>query len=178
MTVELHGLNLGWLGGDDDEADQCAHGAVHLCVDGQILVGPDDGELTVSAAGLYLLRTLETDHVVGDALTDPDHNQLFPCCGHSVFAGDDRCVIVGCATGVDVWVRTKGDVVTLQRGDISATVSRAEWREAVLGFVGQVDSFYAASSSRDAIEDAAEAAGWQMFWAEWKQRVSTAAATL
>lgn len=42
--------------------DQCAHGDVRLIVDGIQLVGSaeDSRNITVSAAGVYLLRTLSS----------------------------------------------------------------------------------------------------------------------
>lgn len=124
---ELRAVEAGWLPGrPDDGSDQCAHGTVSLTVGDQTLVDPSDGEFTLSAAGLYLLRTLGDDHRAGDALTDG--NFLFPCCGHTVFESAGRCVVLGCPSGVDVSVTTDGETVTLAREGRTAALTRSRWR--------------------------------------------------
>ncbi|MET3565127.1 hypothetical protein ABIC47_000598 [Leifsonia sp. 563] len=171
---ELRAVEVGWLPGrPDDGSDQCAHGTVSLTVGDQTLVDPSDGEFTLSAAGLYLLRALGADHRAGDGLTDG--NALFPCCGHSVFEIAGRCVVMGCDSGVDLSVTTDGDTVTLSRGDRSAVLARSDWRTSVLGFVEQVEAVYSRSVPRAAPSDAADAAGWRLFWEEWHARVRAAA---
>jgi hypothetical protein len=61
--ISLAAHELCWIkGGSDDPEDQCAHGKVALEIDGVSLVRPEDGEWTVSAAALFLLRTLTADH--------------------------------------------------------------------------------------------------------------------
>ena len=171
---ELRAVEAGWLPGrPDDGSDQCAHGTVSLTVGDQTLVDPSDGEFTLSAAGLYLLRTLGDDHRAGDALTDG--NFLVPCCGHTVFESAGRCVVLGCPSGVDVSVTTDGETVTLAREGRTAALTRSRWREAVLAFVEQVEAVYSRSVPRAAPSDAADAAGWRLFWEEWHARVRAAA---
>jgi hypothetical protein len=174
MAAELRPVEAGWLPGrPDDGTDQCAHGTVLLAVDDQTLMEPSDGDLTLSAAGLFLLRTLGADHRAGDSLTDG--NALFPCCGHSVFEIAGRCVVMGCDSGVDLSVTTGGDIVTLARGDRTAVLARSDWRDSVLGFVEQVEAVYSRSVPRAALADAADAAGWRLFWEEWHARARDAA---
>ena len=55
-------LNAHWLDAPEPIDDQCAHGTVILSVEGQDFVTPQDGEITVSAAALNLLRTVDHDH--------------------------------------------------------------------------------------------------------------------
>src|SRR5262249_57067175 len=70
--VILRPVNLRWIrGAADDPNDLCAHGQVQFRIGHQVLLGADRGEdLTVSAAALYLLRTLAVPHTraapVGD----------------------------------------------------------------------------------------------------------------
>lgn len=169
MDIVLRALELSWLGDQpDDGHDQCAHGRVLLSVGDQRLVGAEDGELTLSAAALYLLRTLETDRIPGDGLAD--ENQLFPCCGHSIYEADSGIVIMGCPNGVDMSVITADGIVTVRRDERIATISSSAWRQAVLGFAEQVETFYSHSVPRTPIEDQLEAAGWRLFWQEWHQR--------
>jgi hypothetical protein len=51
---------------ENDRIDQCAHGDVAFTIDSIRFVGGEDGQfLTVSAAALFLLRTLTHDHTPG-----------------------------------------------------------------------------------------------------------------
>ncbi|GAA1142476.1 hypothetical protein GCM10009651_28300 [Microbacterium natoriense] len=174
VEVTLQATGLRWLAGDADAGeDQCAHGLVRLDVGDLVLVGPEDEEVTVSAAGLFLLRTLDADHLPGDLLTGG--NQLFPCCGHLVIDdGSGGCFISGCPMGVDMSVVTEGESVTLRRDTTIATTTRAQWREAVLGFARQIDAFYSRSVPRALPDDESDAAGWRRFWKEWRSRVDAA----
>ncbi len=61
--IKLNAHDLCWIQSTaDDPKDQCAHGSVEFSCDGIPIIEPDDGEWTVSAAGLYLLRTITDDH--------------------------------------------------------------------------------------------------------------------
>ena len=75
--VTLRPTNLHWLEGVDDRYDVCAHSSVEFCIDGSALITEKAGDFTVSAAALYLLRTLTRPH---NRNRDPGR-QLFPCCG-------------------------------------------------------------------------------------------------
>jgi hypothetical protein len=75
----LQPLNLRWIShAADDPADCCAHGDVVFRIGDDILLDETNGrDLTVSAAALYLLRTLSVPH----SRAAPVGDQLFPCCG-------------------------------------------------------------------------------------------------
>jgi hypothetical protein len=169
IILELVGP--GWIREqDDDPSDQCAHGRVHLAVDEMTFIRPDDGEWAVSAAGLFLLRTLEEDHTLEDSVAE--HNLLFPCCGHSVFeAASSRygLVCIGCPGGchIDVLHREGSVVLRGQAGE--AVVDETEWRSAVLRFCDQVQAFYDGASPKEEL-DGEDGKGWKMFWAEWRTR--------
>lgn len=141
--ITLRAESLEWIGGAaDDPADPCAHGRVRLEVDGRAFVRPEMDVWTVSAAGLHLLRTLDADHTRADPVTGG--SQLFPCCGSSVWLGNDgrRVVCMGCNLGVDLEVRHVGEYVTITDAEGSqARVTNDAWRTAVLGFVEQVQEF-------------------------------------
>jgi len=176
--LELRILELSWISGQADDADDpCAHGTVVLAVDGKALVTPADGSLTLSAAGLYLLRTLQHDHASADHVSDG--NALFPCCGYIALpsSGAFPVFCIGCPGGRDVTVTCQGDDVLLDAGDGPCRVSLEEWRQAVLAFVDAVDAFYARCSPKHPATDPEEARGWALFWAEWRQRQQAAQAT-
>lgn len=169
--LALRILELSWISGEADDADDpCAHGTVMLAVDGKALVTPADGSFTLSATGLYLLRTLQHDHAPADNVSDG--NALFPCCGYIALpsSGVFPVFCMGCPSGREVTVIHQGDDVLLDAGDGPCRVSLEEWRQAVLAFVDVVDGFYARCSPKHPATDPEEARGWALFWAEWRQR--------
>lgn len=186
MAIELEARDPRWLcEGSVQLLDQCAHARVRLSVDGLMFVSPDEMEITVSAAALYLLRTLDEDHALGDQLTYRD--SLFPCCGFDLYPDDGSdprapheygFVVVGCMNGVDLSVTTADQSVTLRRADATATVTRVHWKTAVLAFATQVESFYERSPARTPPPHAFEREGWELFWQEWHRRVDTARAAM
>jgi hypothetical protein len=76
--ITLVPTRLHWIkdDGTDDPCDLCAHSPVQFEIDGNTLVAAEDGDATVGAAAIYLLRTLEQDHTDDNPVGD----HLFPCC--------------------------------------------------------------------------------------------------
>jgi hypothetical protein len=174
--LTLRATSINWLNGSPLSAgDLCAHGKVELRVDDATLVAPGQDDITLSAAALYLLRTLKDDHTPEDRVAEA--NLLFPCCGHAVFKNNGRygVVCVGCPNGVDVYVRHDDNRVILQRAgqDAQHTVSLQEWRRAVLSFVVQVEQFYE-TNERSEPSTAEDEEGWRLFWQEWQSRAGAA----
>ena len=170
--VELELVNPHWL--EDAAYDQCAHGGVHFAANGTSFVSPEE-TWTVSAAALFLLRTIRNDHVGNQTVCDG--NFLFPCCGFTlIHVPESRypTFIFGCPRGIDVSVRHNRGLVALARDDLSAVVQRKDWTRAVLEFAKAVKNFYAQSPPRDPITDPEDEAGWQSFWREWDELVSLA----
>lgn len=163
--LTLEALNLRWLSPTPD--DLCAHGDVVLTIDGASFAGgpgdDDSRDITVSAAGLHLLRSLETDHHAGS------DEPLFPCCGDTLGIDADGVYIMGCPNGADISVSRTGDVVTLGRAGLVATVTQSEWQEAVLAFTDQVQAFYDASPARS-LPMPWQRNAWSLFWHEWVAR--------
>jgi hypothetical protein len=157
---------------EDDPTDQCSHGNVEFTIDSIPFVTGEDGEdITVSAAALFLLRTLTHDHTAATPVAEDA--QLFPHCGFTALAVSGRfpVLVVGCNVGVDLdVVHTDGLVTIRSRDGKEATVTEAEWRVAVLGFVDEVQTFYDASPPREPFDDATADEGWTAFWQEWGGR--------
>ncbi len=169
--VTLSAIDPHWLEGKGDPRDdQCAHGHVRLEVNGVIFVSPEDGEVTISAAGLFLLRTLENDHT--DQKPVSESNLLFPCCGFTAWNCGKRfpVLVMGCPNGVDVELRHKNGLVELTQGDKTSTVPTREWKLAVHGFVKSIEEFYRSCPPRNPLKHSEDAEGWDSFWTEWKQR--------
>jgi hypothetical protein len=173
--LTIQALNLRWVNGetDDDPQDQCAHGEIAITIDGVELVSAQDGELTVSGAAFFLLRTLDSSHTPNTPVTDGNH--LLPCCAFNAWpAGDNGALILlGCGSGIELGVEHLPDgKVRLTRGEASVTVDFPPWRAAVIQFARQIDAFYASSSPKAEIDDAFDRKGWAMFWAEWRDLIS------
>jgi hypothetical protein len=114
-VIVLRPTNLHWIDGINDPADLCAHSPVEFRIGGATLIKPSDGDWTVSAAALYLLRTLSQPHTKQQPITD----YLFPCCGNGIFEveGRDDVRIVGCNSGIDFEVVRTDDEVALTAED-------------------------------------------------------------
>ena len=103
---QIEGRDFAWLTGErDDPEDRCLHGHVEVRI-GEAVVAYD---CTVSAAALYLLKTLTEDHIIHQ------DNQLLPCCGFFLVADKalENVTIIGCDYGVDWSVVHDGDSVRL-----------------------------------------------------------------
>lgn len=170
--IILRPTNLHWIDGSlDDAEDLCAHSAVDFRIGDSILVKPSDGDWTVSAAALYLLRTLSQPHTKKQPLTE----FLFPCCGNGIFEveGQDDVQIVGCNSGIDVEVlRVDDEIIVTVRDGTQYRVSFSEWEAAVWNFSDLVRAFYSASSPKEP-EDDWERRSFNKFLAEWSRRRST-----
>jgi hypothetical protein len=171
--ITLHPTNLHWIDGStDDSEDLCAHSGVDFRIGDSVLVKPSDGDWTVSAAALYLLRSLSQPHTKRQPITE----YLFPCCGNGIFEieGQDDVQIVGCNSGIDFEVVQIDDDVILTAGDgTQHRIAFPDWRKAVCAFSDSVRAFYAASSPKEP-EDEWEKRSFRKFLSEWSRRRSLA----
>ena len=168
----LRPVNMRWIqGAADDPADLCAHGDVEFRIEDDVLLDPTTGkDLTVSAAALYLLRTLSVPHTK-DA---PVGEHLFPCCGFSMYDVPEQedVVIQGCPNGLDfeIFHDVSGARVVVRAPDSREwRVGWPAWRGAVFDFADQVSTFYAGSSPKQ-LYDEEDAKGFRKFSAEWTRR--------
>jgi len=169
--ITLVPTRLHWIKDDgaDDPFDLCAHSPVRFEVDDKILVAPENGDSAVSAAAIYLLRTLERDHTIDASVGD----QLFPCCGHAMYdTGDENVLICGCPNGSDVFVThdADGGIRLTQHDGWSCVVSIHDWRQAINHFSDCVRAFYDDSLPKTPNDD--DAAGFAKMMAEWDRRRS------
>jgi hypothetical protein len=158
----------------DNPADLCAHSGVDFRIDEEVLVATGDGDWTVSASALYLLRTLWPSQFKDGA--GRLGQNLFPCCGHSMYGveGEDDVVIFGCPNGIDFTVARDGDNILITGANgRTYQVSFLEWRGVVCAFSDEVESFYTASSPKHPFGDV-DKRGFEKFIAEWSRRRSLA----
>lgn len=170
--ITLTPTRMHWIKDDgiDDPSDLCAHSPVRFEIDGNVLVSPAEGDATVSAAAIYVLRTLERDHTKEKPIGD----QLFPCCGHAMYdKGGEDVAICGCPNGSDVFV-THGDDGTVRLTSStgkSYVVSAKDWRQAVHEFSDCVRAFYDHSLPKTPT-DGTDPAGFAKLIQEWDRRRS------
>jgi hypothetical protein len=166
MRVVLQPTTLHWIQGSaDDPADLCAHGGVRFELGDEVLL---DGsrEYTVSAAALYLLRTLHRAHTTADPVGD----QLFPCCGFAMYdVGGPDVAIVSCPNGDDFEVLhdQSANRVIVRSRDRSWGVPMEDWRVAVFGFADLVMAFYDACTQKAPVAE--DGPGFERFLEEWRR---------
>ena len=164
LTLEVS--NLHWIkGADDDPTDLCAHGTVNLQIGEYVLPGLASLDCTVSAAALYLLRSLSRWHRRGE------QEHLFPCCGFAMYdiPEKDDVFICGCPTGIDVDILHESSGIVIHMPDRTIHhVSKPIWRDAVFTFADRVAEFYRSSSPKRPSAD--DAAGFRKFVQEWSSR--------
>lgn len=168
----LRPVALRWIqGAADDPKDLCAHGDVEFRIGDDALLGPTAGkDLTVSAAALYLLRTLSVPHTK-DA---PVGDHLFPCCGFSMYdlPEQEDVIICGCTNGenFEIFHDFSGAGVVVRSADGHEwRVRWPEWQTVVFEFADRVAEFYAACSPKQPYEED-DAKGLRKFAAEWGRR--------
>jgi hypothetical protein len=160
--------DLHWLGEGDGSYDLCAHGSVVIKIGNYQLSDPSDNEWCVSAAALYLLRTLTSDHT----RDKPVGEHLIPHCGHSMLKveGKEDVLITGCYIGIDWEVRHRGDKIVLKPYEKEEVeIDFSEWFKAVCLFADKVKEFYARSSKK-VPTDPSDADGFEVFISEWNRR--------
>lgn len=154
-----------WIhGATDDPEDLCLHGFVRVIIGDEIL----EYEGTVSATSLYLLKTIQEDHLIGQDI------QMIPCCGFSIYpkADDSGDVfIVGCNQGVD-WsvIHAGGKIVLVTASGNKTEISLEEYKSAVFDFVDEVEGYYNKCSPKILPEEEVDRQGYIGFWKEWHRR--------
>jgi hypothetical protein len=177
MSVELELIEPCWINGkSDDSADLCAHGKINFQIDGEKLVDASE-EFTVSAASLFLLRSIFSDHTLEKPVAEG--NVLFPCCGFTAWesASNYPVIIMGCPSGVDMIVTHSSGSVTIATESTTKSISKESWVKSVLGFANQVLNFYSLSIKKIESINPEDQKGWQLFWKEFhelKKRAETA----
>lgn len=163
MSFWIDATDFRWMEGSDEREDLCLHGHAVAYIGEEKL----EYDATVSAAALYLLKTLTENHVIH---TD---NQLLPCCGFSIFANDalDNVIIAGCDNGIDWSVFHDGDKVILVLEDGTRDEIRIdEYKKAVFAFADKVEGFYKSCAPKKLPRNKIDREGYIAFWNEWHRR--------
>lgn len=160
--MKLFAENLHFLGDTPKEqaTDLCVHGTPVFELDGVLITEGTDW--CVSASAFRFLQTLSENHFCGG------EEQLFPCCGHVLIPSEDlqTVSIGGCPNGIDFdIVHENGNVLLLIDG-VCHTVPYEEYREAVLAYARQIESFFHESPPRE-FDDAYDKNGFTAFCNQW-----------
>ena len=155
--------NLKWLDSIEDSAvDLCLHGRAVAVIGDETY----EYDATVSAAALYLLRTLKEDHYIREG------SPMLPCCGSSFYANEtlDTVSIVSCPNGVD-WsvIHDGGQVRLVTETGKETIVPLPVYRERVHLFADKIEAFYESSSPKKVPDDKIDREGYMAFWNEWKR---------
>ena len=164
VMFQIEVLNLGWIIGDkNNQEDLCLHGQATVTIGSKKL----EYEATVSAAALYLLKSLTEDHLINQ------DNQLLPCCGFFMIADDtlENVTMCGCPNGIDWSVLHEGDRVRLilEEGE-EIMIPFEDYQKEVFQFADKIEAFYQASLPRKLPDEEFERKGYQAFWNEWHRR--------
>ena len=158
--------NLCWIKNDDvdDPDDFCLHGQAHAKI-GDVFF---QCEATVSATGLYLLRSLTENHSIHE------HEHILPCCGHWMLANDDLSSvdIGGCSNGVNWSVIHENDIIKfVTESGTETLIDIDNYRQEVYAFTDKIEAFYKKSSPKNLLEtDSISRDGYAAFWNEWHRR--------
>ena len=166
--IELTVQELTWLNTTSDSpGDKCAHGKIRFSVNDVGLVSPTE-QWTVSAAVIYFLRTLESDHNEADRVGE----HLIPHCGHTMWVREDSddVLIMGCDIGIDFAITRTGQTVTITADSGEEfPVSFNEYSAAVYDFSKAVRAFYDSSAPKVHNDDY-DRLGFENFLSEWERR--------
>jgi hypothetical protein len=162
LLYELRLLDWFWVNGNkDDPDDLCLHGNVYVRIGNDVIA--DSYSCTVSASGLYLLRSIENDHTA-------ECEHMFPCCGHFMIPADDLASvnICGCPNGIQLLV-THSDsnvkLTTMAKSEISLPID--EYKAIVEEFVREIERVYE-QNQRQLPTDEFDRNGYTAFWNEWR----------
>ncbi len=174
-VIELKLENTHWIkGSKDDPEDQCAHGNIKFILD-DLIISDAQEEWTVSAAALFLLRTVHLDHSENASVAES--NYIIPCCGFNPFKIEDdrfQLLLMGCNHGLNPEITHQNGLVSVTHNGQVRTVIKSEWAQAIANFAEEVLSFYRSSSPKLPIEDKLDQEGWGLFWQEFHHRIEEA----
>jgi hypothetical protein len=160
-------LDLHWINNVDDPTDLCAHGHVFVKIGNEVIVDKDSLDITVSATGLYLMRTLKVNYK-----KDNYASQLLPCCGHYIIAEDDNdfVTICGCPSGIDWTIIHTDDnkIKHITESGQEAIIDKEAYKFLVLDFADEVENFYKTSLPKAIPTDDFDKKGYLAFWKEWR----------
>ena len=165
---EIKILKCHWIPEDNPEnkEDLCLHGKIFIRIGDEILSDIESDSWTLSAASLFLLRTLNMDYEPGDF-----ENLLIPCCGHFIVAEDNKPVaVLGCPGGIEWTIKhiVGGLVRHISNNGSEAIISEEEYRKMVFDFSDRAEQLYI-DNPRILPSNEFDLQGYNGFWKNWKE---------
>jgi len=163
FTFSIDAEKLYWISGDDPD-DFCLHGQVFVKIGEEIF----EYDPTVSATGLYLLRTLTENHIINAG------EHMLPCCGNWMIASEDLSSvdIGGCPNGIDWSVIHEGGKIKLvtEAGNVTY-IEPDDYANEVYAFADKIEAFYKNCCEKNIAQtDEMSKNGYIAFWNEWHRR--------
>ncbi|MGY5354306.1 hypothetical protein [Wenyingzhuangia sp. IMCC45467] len=168
-TFEIEIIEIGWYNGEKSAPyDRCAHGYLKVIIGTEIVVKPDLW-LNISASGLHLLRTLESNHT--------KENQLFrillPTDGHHLnHLPEDECVTIETEmdNGYNWWIEHDNSYVNLTTESNTITkIKIEEYSEQIIQFINKIEEFFSKDIKKTIPESEYDHKGYLMFKKEWRK---------
>ena len=159
--------DLYWIDDSKDNPDDlCLHGNVFVKIGDEVVA--KNYSCTVSSTALYLLKSIENNHIIGERA-----NQMLPCCGFFIIPDEkeDIVEISGCPNGIDWTVLHQDECVKLitQKGT-EIILELSLYREIVYCFIDTIEGFYKKSTPKNIPSDTFDRDGYIKFWKEWDKR--------
>ena len=105
--LEIIPYNLHWLNNSSPENDWCVYGGFTLTNNNEMIIAAANEVLTLSAAVIFLLRTIEKDHSFGTKICE----QLIPKCADMYVITSGQVGFIICPFGIDWWVEHSNEKV-------------------------------------------------------------------
>ncbi|HYD21946.1 MAG TPA: hypothetical protein VEB40_10770 [Flavipsychrobacter sp.] len=161
---EIRPLKFNWIKHDEGETDLCAHGLLYLRIGNEMLSEEKDGEWTLSAVALNLLRSLKPGYSGEDQIED----FIVPCCGKPYTDGTN-VRLLGCNQGI-YWEMTREgkNIRHKTPAGTEVVISLEDYKKIVFAFADEVENFYKKSKPKD-LSRTGYTEAWRLMWKEWHE---------
>ncbi len=172
VKFKLKILDQFWITDDEYEIkeDICSHGRLFIRIGDEILSTYNSNSWTLSAGGLFLLRTLSKDYIISKSQFG---EKLIPCCGHFMLPSDDKksVIIFNCGAknnGISWNVKHIEDTIelTTEKGT-KVEILYKDYQNIILNYIDEIEKFYGNINEKN-IEDGELKDAFYLFWKEWK----------
>jgi len=166
-NFEIKLIDVFWLNSNDAANDLYLHGHVFVRIGNEIICDEKKLDVTVNATGLYLLRSLTENYMIGQY-----QSQLLPCCGFvTYFDKNLRPAISGCPVGIDWEITHISDNLiqhTSESGNV-ALITKDDYQKMVFTFVDKIEEYYQQSAPKILPDNEFDLGAYEEIWVEWRK---------
>jgi hypothetical protein len=170
--IDLTPHNLHWIGDTNSEYDLCVHGGFTFSFNKKIIIDASKEEFALSAAVIFLLRTVERDHSFGNKLCE----KIMPECADITFVKefDKQVEFITCPFGIDWWVEhSNGNITLVFEDGTEIKTTLKDYIQAIIRFADNIKAFYDKSKAKSFQMDEDRQA-FNAFQDEWTDRIKNA----